>query len=146
MKRLSLELIDYSLHAINTSWWKALMSLFLKPGTPFEIRCWREETDVIETAASFGTISNAQSTEFEVSVTGVLTNSTIHQILSEPKPDSEEQMTRFFTIHVGNSVWCEHYGTEIYIDAPTDAVYEQLRTILEPIRDYFVFGEYDIGK
>ena len=141
MKYMTIELINYKIHKVNTSWWKQLMALFLKTGVPFEIRCWREETDILEKACTFGTLSEEKSTAYEVSVTGILTSSIIHQILSDPKPDHDEQMCRYFTINVGEQFCSAHYGKEIYIVNPTDHICHQIQAQFASIKDYFVFGE-----
>ena len=140
---ISIELLDPNIHCVNTVWWKQLMALFMREGVPFEIRCWREETAAIKQALALGTLSEVQSTDYEVSVTGILTRSTIHQILRIPKPADANQMTPFFTINLDGLVQCGHYGTELYLIHPTDAVLQKLRAIFAPIQSYFVFGTFD---
>ncbi len=145
MKRIFLELIDYKIHAIHTTWWNQIMMLYLKAGEPFEIRCWREEKDIVESILPFGSISKERSTDYEVSVTGILTDQMMQTILQQPKPEDEEQMTPFFTMNIGGCFCSAHYGKELYIDQPTDAVLWQVNEIIAPIREYFNYDEYEIS-
>ncbi len=81
MKTVNFEIIDYKIHNINTTWWKQVMARFLQAGQPFEIRCWREEPEIIAQAARLGSLCDAQCTDYEVSITGILTDATIQEIL-----------------------------------------------------------------
>ena len=143
VKIISIELVDDHIHTVNPLWWRQLMALFLKAGRPFEIRCWREEQEAIAKAASYGSVSEGDCTDFEVSVKGILQNSMIDEILSAEEPPEEDQMTKFFTIHVEGAVSSEHYGKEIYIFDPSDEISRQLTELLTPLRTYFIFGEYE---
>lgn len=144
MKRLFLELIDYNIHEINTTWWKQIMALFLKSGVPFEIRCWREETEILEKALRFGRISLEQSTRYERSVKGILTDQMIHMLLEQPKPEDDEQMTEFFTINIGSNFCSAHYGLELYMDDLSDTQIQQIHKIITPIQSYFSYEILDM--
>lgn len=142
MKTISIELTDYNIHEVNTLWWKQLMSLFLKSGREFEIRHWREEKEIVEKASAYGTISDADSTDFEVSIKGTLTSSAANEILNAVSLQQDNQMTKFFTINVIDAVSSSHYGKEVYVFHPSEEICRQLSTILTPIKEYFTFGEY----
>ncbi|WP_427340894.1 hypothetical protein [Caloranaerobacter sp. DY30410] len=66
MKRISLNVVDYEINNINTKWWKQIISIFLKSGYPFEIRCWKNEKEVIETALKYGKLNENEKSENEI--------------------------------------------------------------------------------
>lgn len=140
IKTISIELNDYNIGKVNPHWWGQIMSLFLKPGLEFEIRHWREENEVVEKAFAYGTVSEIDSTDFEVSIKGTLTNSTINKILNNALC-LDNHMTEFFTINVIGVVSSSHYGREIYIFNPSNEICNQIYTLLEPIKQYFNLGE-----
>ena len=143
MKRIFLELTDYSIRAVNSSWWRQIMALFLKPGAPFEIRCWREETELIRQALAFGSLSQDRSTDYEVSVTGVLTDPMISALLNAGPPAGAEQMVRFFTISSGH-IWSAHYGTQLVISGASEAELRSVEAVLSPLKEYFSCIEEDV--
>ena len=143
MKRIFIEVIDYELRTAEPDWWKRLMGVFLKPGTPFEIRCWREESGLICQAQSYGTVSEEGSTEYEVSVTGVLTPEIICALLDAEPPQEAEQLTRFFTIS-GGHISSAHYGRQIVISDASEEELRRVRDILSPITEYFSYLEEDL--
>ena len=96
MRTIAIELTDYRIHEVNTHWWKQILSLFLKPGRSFEIRHWRAEKEIVEKACAYGTISERDSTDFEVSIKGMLTDAIIQEILHADASCPDEQMTEFF--------------------------------------------------
>ena len=141
MKTISIELTDYNIYEVNTQWWKQIMSLFLKPGRDFEIRHWREEDKIVKKGSAYGIASDADSTEFEVSIKGTLTSSAVNDILNIAASPSDRKMTEFFTIIVCGAVSSSHYGKQLYVFNPSEELCRQLYTILEPIKEYFTFGE-----
>ena len=142
MKIVSIELTDDTLCESDRLWWKHLMSLFLKPGRQFEIRHWREESEIIEKAERLGMISDRDSTDFEVSVKGILTSSVIDEILNPDFCLQNDQMTQFFSINITDNLSCSHYGKELYVFDPSEEICRQLFLILEPIKEYFTFEQY----
>ena len=142
MKTISLELIDYNIQKINENWWNQIMSLFLNPGQEFEIRHWKEDKETVNKASAYGMISEIDCTDFEVSVKGVLTTSTIDVILNSSPLNKDNLPTEFFTINVSNAISSSHYGKEVYIFNPTELKQKQLQKIIEPIEKYFTFAEY----
>ena len=143
MQRIFIELIDYNIRNINADWWKQLMGLFLKPGESFEIRCWREESDLIRQALAYGSKSEARSSGFEVSVTGVLTEQTIRDILDAKPPAGEDRMTRFFTV-ASSRIWSAHYGKQLIISSASETELRKAGAVLSPIRNCFSILEEDI--
>ena len=87
-------------------------------------------------------LSEADCTEFEVSVKGILTSPVVNEILSTIPSHQDNQMTEFFTINVMDKVSSSHYGKEVYVFDPSEEIHRQLSKILEPIKGYFTFGEY----
>lgn len=142
MRTIAIELTDYRIHEVNTHWWKQILSLFLKPGRAFEIRHWRAEKDIVEKACAYGTISERDSTDFEVSIKGVLTDAIIQEILHADASCPDEQITEFFTINVAGEISSSHYGRELYVSHPTKEVCDQLSAILTPVQEYFTISEY----
>lgn len=137
MRTISVEWID---DPADNQWWKQVMQLFLKPGCAFEIRCWREEQEIVKEILGYGRLSVPDCTDYEVSVRGSLTAPIIQNLLHAKK--KEGQMTPFFTINVENRVSSSHYGKEVYLFDPAPEVLDQLHEILEPIQNDFSFGEY----
>ena len=134
---IQLELIDYSL--TDRTWWREVMSLLLRPGEAFELRCWREETECIRRACRLGALCPEQSTDYEVSVTGVLTPEVIRALLESAGPEDADGSTEFFTIrssHISSS----HYGRELYLFDPPEQAAEQVDAIILPLRDSFIYG------
>ena len=58
------------------------MKIFLKPNTPFEIRCWNEENHIIQKYIPYGNICKEKCTDWETSITGNLTDNLINLISS----------------------------------------------------------------
>ena len=139
MRTYSIELMDHDLHQLNRVWWKQLMSLFFKPGRAFEIRCWREKQEAIAKALTFGTLSERDGTDYEVSVKGTLDGAAIHELLEAEQATEDDRMTAFFTIRLEGVLSCEHYGTEIYLFDLSEELQQQVRTILEPVKGNFSF-------
>ena len=137
MRTISVEWID---DPVDNQCWKQVMQLFLKPGRAFEIRCWKEEQEIVKEILRYGLLSVPDCTEYEVSVRGSLTDPIIQNLLHAK--NKVDQMTPFFTINIENRVSSSHYGKEIYFFDPTPEILDQLHEILEPIQDDFSFGEY----
>lgn len=146
MKRISLNVIDYVINNINVNWWKQIMSVFLKPGHNFEIRCWKNEKEVIEKALKYGKLNEAEKSKNEISINGILSEKMIQDILAEPKPDNYDKWTDFFTINIKDNFCSAHYGAEIYIYDLTDHDVEIIKQIISPIQDFFSFGVFDMEK
>ena len=119
------------------------MTLFLKQGNQFEIRCWKAERTSILKACKSGCISEKDSTDYEVSIKGTLEKSIINEILNPDMNDINERMTEFFTISINGQIATEHYGKEIYIFNPEEKIKDRLYEIIEPIQEYFSIEEYE---
>ena len=146
MKRISLNVIDYEINDINIKWWKQIMSVFLKSGQNFEIRCWKNEKEVIEKALKYGKLNEAEKSKNEISINGILSEKMIQDILAEPKLDNYDKWTDFFTINIKDNFCSAHYGAEIYIYDLTDHNVEIIKQIISPIQDFFSFGVFDMEK
>ena len=135
--------MDYSFFKKNCPYWREIMTLFLKQGSQFEIRCWKEERTSILKACKSGCISEKDSTDYEVSIKGTLEKSIINEILNPDMDDINEKMTEFFTININGQIDIEHYGKEIYIFNPEENIKDRLYEIIEPVQEYFSIEEYE---
>ena len=146
MKMISLNVIDYEINNVNPKWWKQIMTVFLKEGHKFEIRCWKEEKEAIETALQYGEINKNEKSKNEISITGTLTEKIIQDILTLPDPDDYDRWTDFFTINIQNNFCSAHYGAEMYIYNLTDQTVEMISQIISPIQEFFSFGVFDMEE
>lgn len=138
MYGMSIYLIDRSIRDIDTDWWKKITSKFLQSGEDFEIRCWKEEEDVIEQALCYGSPNHADSNqEYETSIKGTLTKNMIHNILAAPRPQDDEMMTAFFTINVEPRFCSAHYGTELHLFHLSVQELADIKEILQPVWNCF---------
>ena len=96
--------------------WKRITEEQLRTATYFEIHCWNDETDYIQLALKYGEIK-PDSWQHGTIICGEVTQSFCEMLLGMPKPDPSgdgyNKMTPFFTIHLDNGYWSEHYGTEL---------------------------------
>lgn len=96
---------------------KCLLSQFAIDGVPFEIHCWKEETETIALALQYGQ-RQINSWRDGVVISGVVTPHFRQMLATMDKPADtaiyNKQMP-FFAIFLGNSLASEHYGTENYI-------------------------------
>ena len=142
MEIISVELSDYTIPNSSPSWWQRLLVLFLKPGMDFEVRCWREETAAIEAASQYGTILPEDSTEYEVSIKGTVTESMIEMLLKQPDSSDPDILSPFFTINLVKVFSSSHYGKENYFEKPDQKIVLQLHEIFDPLKDYFSIVSY----
>ena len=141
MRRFSVQMTGRS---VPPRWWRQLMGHFARPGDPFEIRCWREETAEIAEASRYG-IAAAEG--YEVSVKGIVTKELLNSWLTgEPRDRSVyNKMTAFFTIHVENDrcdLWSEHYGTEMTLSIREEADAGFFLRVMEEYPEDFSIGEF----
>lgn len=96
--------------------WKRITEEQLRTAAHFEIHCWSDETDSIALALKYGTVKPDNWAHGTV-IAGDVTPEFTDMLLSIPKPDKGSdgynKMTPFFTIHLDNGYWSEHYGTEL---------------------------------
>lgn len=119
MGGISLQMIN---NRISSDWWKSLVKHFVRAGDALEIRCWREETEEIRQASAYGT---PEEDHYEVSVSGVVSEALIAELLSEAPADKRiyNKMTKYFTVnaeHAKRRFCSAHYGTEMYITGASD--------------------------
>ena len=95
MALIQLQVTDDS---VPSDWWKKLVRHFVKTGDPLEIRCWKEESEIIRQASLYGT---AAEDGFEISVKGTVTPGLLEELLAEGQLEKGlfQQATRYFTIH-----------------------------------------------
>ncbi len=107
--------IDLDYLAKTNDEWKSIMAEKLETAEWFEIHCWSDEAQEIKTALKFGKVKPS-SWRGGTIIEGLVTKEFKSHILSTPKPTDTEiynKMTPFFTIHLSNGFWSEHYGTEL---------------------------------
>lgn len=102
---------------VNSDWWKKIMNHFVRHGDEIEIHCWNEEKAEIKKAISFS-YSIQTKNDFQTIIKGIVTSQMIEEFLTLSEPTDKtvyNKMTEFFTIIVGNKLFSEHYGTEVYL-------------------------------
>ncbi len=102
----------------DNSKWLELLKKALKVAKTFEIHCWNEEEEWIETALRYGCLQESDWT-FGKIITGEVTQEFADMLLSMPKPQDtelENKMTPFFNVFLSNGFQSSHYGTEIYVE------------------------------
>lgn len=95
--------------------WKKNMEPHLQRSRSFEIHCWSDEREAIDIALTYGHIK-PYDWEYGTVIEGAVTPEFIQMLLTYPKPADVEvynKMTPFFTIHLDDGFWSEHYGTEL---------------------------------
>lgn len=136
MALIQLQVTDDS---VPSGWWKKLVRHFVKTGDLLEIRCWKEESEIIRQASPYG---NAAEDGFEVSVKGTVTPGLLEELLAEGPPEKScfQQITKYFTIHTEHAslhFWSEHYGTELYIDGASSDDISFVSSVISPHADCF---------
>lgn len=136
MALIQLQVTDGS---VPSDWWKKLVRHFVKTGDPLEIRCWKEESEIIRQASLYGT---AAEDGFEISVKGTVTPGLLEELLAEGQLEKGlfQQATRYFTIHTQHAslhFWSEHYGTELYIDGASSDDISFVSSVISPYADCF---------
>lgn len=107
--------MEININSSTNEEWKEIMKVKLSTAKRFEIHCWNEEEKEIETALMYGTLTEYPWSYGKV-IVGDVTEKFKSFILNQPKPEDTEvynKMTMFFTIHLDNGFWSEHYGTEV---------------------------------
>lgn len=147
---------------VNTSWWRELISLFIKEGSDFEISHWKEDKDTIDKALKFGDLVKESRTEYLIA--GKVTKDLIKNLMDFKPYFSSEIFSsifqEFFTINIeytgGTSladgqfrqtkVSSAHHGTEIYLSSLSDYEVEKLIEIFTPIKEYFIirFDDFEL--
>ena len=136
MRNIQIQVLD---HNASSQWWKNLISLFLKEGHAFEIRCWNEEQDEIAMAAAFDN-SSPKTEGFETSVVGEISSDMIYKLTTLPKPRDKQnynKMTPFFTITIAPHFHSEHYGNEVFLCDLTSDEVVQVKNIIALYRHSF---------
>lgn len=96
--------------------WKRLLALYLAKSHTFEIHCWQDELDAMETALRFGAVQPSDWMGGVV-VAGEVTQAFRDLLLSLPRPADREvypKVTPFFNIMLDGGFCAEHYGTELF--------------------------------
>lgn len=114
MSRIHVQMTD---HTASADWWRTLIRHFVRTGDELELRCWKEETEELRRASLYG---KPVEDQYEVSVTGTVTDGLLTELLTEEPADKTlyNKMTKYFTINTRNALWdfsSAHYGTEIHI-------------------------------
>lgn len=101
----------------DNSKWIALLKEALKTAKTFEIHCWNEEDEWIETALRYGKLKESDWTYGKM-ITGEVTPEFADMLLTMPKPQDteiENKMTPFFNVFLDSGFQSSHYGTEVVI-------------------------------
>ena len=95
--------------------WKELTGRALKRAKTFEIHCWSEERDWIETALSYGAVKESDWA-YGTIIAGPVTPEFCRMLLSQPPVEEmkwEWKWTPFFNLNLDEILFSSHYGTEI---------------------------------
>ena len=122
---------------VDRYWLKKLIGYFAKPGVPFELHCWNEETEAISLAKS---IAQPRKTDWQHGVyfKGVATEEKISVITMI---SDGEEATPFFDILINDDLICEHWGREIYI-RKTDFADTEFMNLLDEVADRASIDEF----
>lgn len=125
--------------------WQELLGLYLKAGTAFEIYCWRNEKEEIDTVMEAGGIPEDTQWEYGTVMKGILTGTFIQRILRWKPGNDEiyEKFSQFYALQVGG-IWSEHYGRELYIEQEPEQKAE-LYQVLERIAPFAKISQVTEG-
>lgn len=138
MRWMSADLVDPN-GAID--WWKALVRHFTVPGDAMEIRCWKEQPEIVSQAARYGA---PEEDGYEVSVHGTVSREFLAELLAEEPvfADGDHKQTKYFTVNIERPdclFSSSHYGTQLYVRGPAEEL-DFLAKTLAPYGDRFSIG------
>ena len=138
MRWMSVDLVDPN---GPTDWWKALVRHFAVPGDALEIRCWKEQPEIVARAARYG---EHEEDGYEVSVQGTVSREFLAELLAEEPvyEDAYYKQTKYFTINIERPdclFSSSHYGTQLYVQGSAEEL-DFLAKILAPYGDKFSVG------
>ena len=119
----------------NNQWWKELFSLYARPGEYFEIHCWLDEYEALQTAKQYGEIACYGMPDVKV-IHGILTERFISFLMNAEKPrdcQCYNKMVPFFTVLIGDHFSSEKYGTEIILRSRSKREQEKIDKIINNI-------------
>lgn len=122
---------------VDRAWLQKFIRHFAKPGLPFELHCWNEETEAIRLAESIAQRVEAnwqRGTYFK----GIVTEENIPVLTMIT---GGETCTPFFDILINDDLICEHWGTEIYINKTTFADVA-FKNLLDEVADRVSIDEF----
>ena len=108
------ETINFDYSEKDNSNWLDLIKPYIANAKRFEIHCWNEETELIESALKYGRIKK-DKWKYGKIVEGDVTQQFTDFVLGFKKPDDTEiynKMTPFFNIFLDDVFQSCHYGTE----------------------------------
>lgn len=97
--------------------WQSILARKARTAKTFEIHCWEEEREWIQTTLSYGTKKEAGWAHGQV-ITGPVTEEFLYMLLHQPKPEdgsAYDKLTPFFSIFFDNGFSSEFYGTELHV-------------------------------
>lgn len=142
MTHVDLQLITY---LPDNAWWRSLIQEFAQLDSPFEIRCFREQTAEITEALRYGMIQDSDNGG-EVTIKGQVTEAFLSHLIHTEKPcetDIHNKMTKFFMLNLGHTFCSSHYGTEIGIFNLSKSKVQAFERIILPVRSSFSILVYD---
>ena len=138
MRWMSADLVD---PRRPTDWWKTVVQHFAGPGDALEIRCWKEQPEIVARAARYG---EHEEDGYEVSVQGTVSREFLAELLAEEPvyEDAYYKQTKYFTINIERPdclFSSSHYGTQLYVQGSAEEL-DFLAKILAPYGDKFSVG------
>ena len=117
-------------------WWRELAIAFIHVGDAFEIRCFKQDTEAIRLALSYGKQDDDVQSDYEVSIKGMVTKGMLKDVLSfEPcEVHGFTRLTPHFTLVVGR-LSSEHHGMEVHLSGLSPQEVERVESIMEPVGD-----------
>ncbi len=142
MRWMSADLVD---PRRPTDWWKTVVQHFVGPGDALEIRCWKEQPEIVSQAARYGTPTEDG---YEVFVQGTVTRGFLAELLAEEPAfqDTCRKQTKYFTINIGRPdclFSSSHYGTQLYVQG-SEKELDFLTKTLAPYGDQFSIGSGEV--
>ncbi len=123
----------------ENDWWLTLLRACVTLGESFRVHCWQDEVEQVQPLLRFGKVIST-GWRGGVVVEGTITPEFLCFLGAQPKPtrsaDGYNKMTPYFTIEFGDTLFSEHYGTEITLLHPPRQSSQAVESILNRLRDF----------
>lgn len=129
--------IQIGSNVTDNRWWSDLIRACAVYGETFEIHCWADEKEAIRQALCFGREVFSSWHGGKV-IRGAISVDFLNYITRMPKPEGGagyNMMTPFFTLHLGDRICSEHYGSEIILPRIPEQKLPELKKILHRIEN-----------
>lgn len=127
--------IQIGRNVTSNQWWSDLIRSCAVYGETFEIHCWSDEKEAIRQALHLGREVSTSWHGGKV-IRGTISMDFLNYITRTPKPQGGtgyNMMTPFFTLHLGDRIYSEHYGSEIILPKLPAQKLPELKKILSQV-------------